>query len=477
MIYKKQFVIMEQPFDDPDFTHIQLTNGLTLSVHKQLHYESFGNCHLLGTAIQTDKTKKLPIEELAGHCNVENLMDIYKSWSGAWCLIANDEIHLDASSQLPVFYTTCKEKTLISSSLAVLSELTGYKKVIDDRLSIKHERGMDWYPIPLTQLENARQLLPSQILRFDRQKLSVIFRDIFKYKDSLSLSRDEILDNIVNIMREFFRNVGLQYQKIYVPLTGGYDSRTIFTVLSDTGIKFSTYTFYKKQMYQYDLNIPQKLAALRGVPHIVIKPQVKNEVDLRTKEYEIFTYRNASGADKLYYAHNMHINEKNAVVLKGNIWGTAMFFYKKLDNDEKDKLKSIKDAFLIENGSFFDKGIREYLEWVDKNPVNIEWCNRFYWEQRGAAWAGSISQSYGLLDSDYLNIANSIDLLNLLFSLPKEDRKSKLYERDIICRINPVLDQVPYNHDSGLDKIVYFIKRIFKTVRKYRYKITAFRRN
>lgn len=88
MIDSKQFIIMDVPFEKEDFLHITLSNGKTLSYHKELHIEIVkdetgnGKICLLGWAFQCEEKRKDPIEEIRQAQERENLEEILDTWSG-----------------------------------------------------------------------------------------------------------------------------------------------------------------------------------------------------------------------------------------------------------------------------------------------------------------------------------------------------------------------------------------------------------
>lgn len=130
MIHAKQFIISKKQYNGPDFLHIQLSDGYTLSCHKDLEVFCLerSSILLLGIAWQADPLRPAPaveMEELAekydGAIPEERILRMEESWCGRYVLIVQGRVYLDASGLLGIFYS----KTGISSSCSLLADSMG----------------------------------------------------------------------------------------------------------------------------------------------------------------------------------------------------------------------------------------------------------------------------------------------------------------------------------------------------------------
>src|SRR5438105_14935234 len=95
---------------------------------------------LVGLAIQQEPHKMFP-ESLLSRCTGAELLQEYRSWAGRWVLIIDDELHIDASGNLNVFYTA-SSRGLVSSSLELIRQFAGWVAPANE---IFHSMGIDWY--------------------------------------------------------------------------------------------------------------------------------------------------------------------------------------------------------------------------------------------------------------------------------------------------------------------------------------------
>src|SRR5581483_10531076 len=103
--------------------------------------------HLLGVAVQTDSQLPSPAEQIAA-CDAQSIGRAYAGWAGRWALVGNRQLAMDAAGLLGCFYGTqgtgAARELWASSSPALAAELVGAGPA--PLRSIKHRKGMDWYP-------------------------------------------------------------------------------------------------------------------------------------------------------------------------------------------------------------------------------------------------------------------------------------------------------------------------------------------
>lgn len=410
--------------------------GLSVGKIKDLNGEDW---HLLGIAIQTDKEKADPLTEI-GSSLTNDVKESYKSWTGRWVLIGNNEIHIDCSGSLGCFYTKINEDRWISSSLSILQEIG---KLIPRPETLKYEVGIEWYPLPMSRFEGVYKLLPSQFLNlktFNPQQRALP-------KPISGLSYNEILVKITEKLKFSLLNVSNSGKRIFLPLTAGHDSRLLLAAVRYAGIKVETVTTAYQKIAYSDFSLPFKLSKAAGYSHKYIRKSRFSK-----DNEELYNYHNARNTDhihKIWFSHGQYdFFKKNDLILRGGIFEVARCFYwKKMDLNLS--IESIFKAWRrvkYDHDSFHVRALTEWVKWVKQTPTEgLDWRDRFYLEQRVAGWLSSGEQALDITDTDRLHIINSHDLISLLLSIPVEKRRTSEHHVDLINKMFPGLLLYPFN--------------------------------
>lgn len=475
-IHKKQFVICNYEVKKDNFINVKLSNGLFFNYSKDLNVERIytenpeDEIYILGHAFQVNSDKQSPIDEIKKK-EYNTIDKCYESWSGRWILIYNGEIHMDACGTLGIFYTTQNDNVYISSSCAILKELCGINKV-KNLFYIEHGKGMDWYPGPKSILENINRLLPSQIIKLSKNKVEINNREIIS-KCYDNISDEEKINLICKYLDQLMKNISREYVgDILLPLTAGYDSRTILSIMLKSNIKFSTLTLEHSGILNSDVDIPNQLAKEFEFDHKYIK---RNKILDKNKliEFDNHTLGNCVDEDRLFYAHNQFPNGGNKLLLRGGIWEVSRGFYDDIligqnDNSIDEKLKCIRQSFHgFKEHSLHEESLALWLKYIETHKESIDWRDRLYLEQRVGGWLSSIEQALDLTDFDRIHPLNSKILISLLMSLSKEIRKDKNHQVEIIRLCEPKLLQYPFNKKTFNETIRNKIKIVINIYDNY----------
>ncbi|MBA2561944.1 MAG: hypothetical protein H0V14_03365 [Chitinophagaceae bacterium] len=435
---------------------LYLSHCLSLSVQKAEDL-SGKEWHLLGIAIQTDKEKPDPLTQI-GTSLTDGVKEIYKSWTGRWILVGNNEIHIDCSGSLGCFYTKINGERWISSSLAILQEIGSLSPRPD---TLKYESGIEWYPLPMSRFKGVDKLLPSQFLNlktFNPEQRALP-------KPISGLSYNEILEKITEKLKFSLLNVSNSGKRIFLPLTAGHDSRLLLAAVQYAGIKVETVTTAYPKIAYSDFSLPFKLSKAAGYNHKYIRKSKFSK-----DNEELYDYHNARNTDhihKIWFSHGQYdFFKKNDVILRGGIFEVARCFYwKKMDSNLS--IESIFKAWRrvkYDHESFHVRALTEWVKWVKQTPTEgLDWRDRFYLEQRVGGWLSSGEQALDLTDTERLHIINCHDLISLLLSIPVEKRRTSEHHVDLINKMYPSLLLYPFNRpDPRFKKLQKKISRISK---------------
>ena len=171
-------------------------------------------------------------------------------WSGRWVLIRDGILTLDACGTLGVFFAD----GWVSSSPALLAG--------EREAPLVEEPGvMNWYPPPRSGKWGVSRLLPSQTLDLRTFRLG-----------RRPLLTDPPADPAQLLVDAASRLAG----PLWLPLTGGVDSRTLLAVAAAAGLDVTTYTFVGVPVPEADRNLPPRLAAAVGFRHRQIRWQAED---------------------------------------------------------------------------------------------------------------------------------------------------------------------------------------------------------
>ena len=451
---KKQYVISSQRYDFPEmeetvlpygflYTHHEL-NTLTIRKDKESIY-GLGNAFCMDCAdksIQTDISAWKSID------------DVYSTryWTGRWVCVIGNTIITDASGLMPAFYCTEGGNWIISSSLAILSQMSG--RTIDTPVG---ESGINWSVLPGTSIEGINKLLPLQKIVLTDKGLVIRENNwIIDYSEQSTYTKclrmAELLENGLKNISQF------SGRKIYLALTGGKDSRLVFAALLKAGVEFNAYTAEHDKISHSDRTIPNMLASTFGKSYEYIK---KKQLSVeKLKYYDAFTCKNSIGADRQFFAHSQFDQlPANAIVIRSGLFELGQTYGRSISNGDLTDfvVKYPKYYFELQTGrqkESFDQWISEVKT---REGVTCDIRDQFYLEQRISGWASAIEQSLDLNEFISIQIANSAELLSILLSASETERKDLALIYKTIGILNASVMNYPVNKRYPDDRIRYLL--------------------
>jgi hypothetical protein len=215
------------------------------------------------------------------------------------------------------------------------------------------------------------------------------------------------------------------------------------------GLEFTTFTFDVLGMSTADRVLPPLLASDAGVPHRLVDRQRFDEERLRT--FDEHTALHTMDRDRELYAWGQWAQlPPDAIVIRANLFELgALYYHAKLPAYTDSVAESIENAFGFaqhhaSSPAHWD-GVRDWVEWIEAHPEPaIDWRDRFYWEQRGAGWAGALAQSLDLTQCESVNPVNCESLIASMLQIDRAKRHGKRWEVDLAYRMAPFLTDHPY---------------------------------
>ena len=466
--YFGQFILGPKQIGDKLYvSHIPIKEGIWLSCGDSLtigHTKNYEDkeLYLLGEAYQSDPSKQSPLKELR-NATLHNIDEISSSWAGRWLLVGYGRIFSDASSLLKCFYkkVTCNSSEACScwfaSNPVILHEVDHDQDItiaVEDRRALE----LGWVVPPRSGYKDIRVLLPSQCINIydgtvEPRRILSISKGVCSYADS----QDELIKRYSCILK----NIASNNDNIWIPLTGGHDSRLLTAISHHVGVRVNTYTFNKPycHMSYADKRLPPIIARLAGFEHHFF-----DKVSFSKERMDIYdqlsTFYDESVGSCYYYFVNGYWKhfEENTTILGGfcGELGRDNFLYKLLPVSPTGA-----DLFrVVPKTSFNRSAISELLHWWSQNPqINLDDRDRFYWEARLTGWAGNtmlqnslIFQFYNMRDIPMLNC---MKVFEIILGMDEIYRIRGKYGKDIIGLVLPQAKNIPINPRGPFHKRVF----------------------
>ena len=462
-LHRRQFVLGPAPVrPDAGWNTRAVDPSLVLSWSPSLPVASAvdsrgGVWHLLGRAVQADADGAPPLVEL------ERMQDgpverLYRRWAGRWVLIGGETVHTDAGAALGCFYRTVEAGEAagawVASSPALISDLPGSPPAAPigpPLLAIS--KGMDWYPPPASRFAGVHRLLPSQVLRLAPAGPRIESRRLMADATGQA-DYGRILDDAERTLRTTVAAYASGASELWLPLTGGVDSRLVLATSVAVGADVTAYTFDRPGLAPGDRELPPRLAAAVGVPHVMIKsgparPERRSLYDLHTARHSIEIDR------ELFTRGQWDVVPRSATSMRGGVFEVARGFYRsrfpaELPADDGEAHALIASVFQFDRfhrrSRAHRDGIARWLEWARRTPEpGLDWRDRLYLEQTIAGWLSSTAQGLDLFACELAYPANSHLLIGALLRIDVGRRAAARHHIDLIGRMTPELLQFPFN--------------------------------
>ncbi len=458
-VFRRQFYIGNKEYKaNTDWEVTKVTSNLYLSYCqslpvKKLHDKQGNMWVLIGDAIQSKVGEPEPIDILSNLNESSKIEDLYVSWTGRWILIGKEKLHLDAVGLLGCFYKITPENIEVASVPGFIA-----KSEIPETYKIVFGKGIDYYSTPDSGFKNISKLLPSQVLNISTGEIT--FRSLNCKIPELSYERkiEYLSEYLAYTLTNTYKKTN---KKFCLALTSGYDSRLLMAALDYAKLPYEAITFYYPTMRSGDLTIPKKLAKISKVNYELIRrkrPETKNWY-----LYAKHSTRHAVDREQEFILYQQFdaLNGNETILLRGG--GFEIASSKMRTNLPKEIISGDEICKIFKGNSQQAQSLNKWIDWVKKTEhKNLDWRDRFYWEQRVTGWLSSVEQAHDLIDLERLVPSNSLLFYNIMISIPEEIRLKKQHQVDMIRYLSPRLAEVAFNPRMGL---------IYRNMRKFMKKL------
>ena len=437
-LHKRQFCIARsrQQFG-PDWCHIDLPDGFTLSYQAHLPIQRIktetGETLIIGRCFSS-------ISGSAATCDL----------AGRFAILDWPHLRTDAAGLMALYYGGTEHQPFVTSSPALAAKLQNAKDFLQIQLNWK--MGLNWIPSPGSRVGGVARLMRDQAVKIPSLAIEFFPRPVTPL-GSFEESRLVLTSGLAHVLGQ----VEKSHEKVYLALTGGLDSRTLFAVLLARGIKFEAITQSYPGANPNDAKVAADLCRYAGVRHRLVpmeEPDVKAAAAL-----SLHTANSSDGSDEhyLFPGNSYRFLEKDDALIRGGCLELGRRFYQHkfggLELSEatgEQVLSKFKSDAHVEVVRFLDK----WLAWRRSHWNGLDLTDNFYLDQRLGGWLSAIEQSLDVLPGNSVQPVNCERFFSSLIApMSQEERSTGALQREVIRHLDSKLLKIPINPVSFTQKL------------------------
>lgn len=450
--FTRQFAITKQAAWLDGWASVPSLNRYIHSCDLEVTQSQDLRVSLLGYAIDpknTESSNREIVNQLASGTSDEAIQ-IGSSLAGRWVLLCEFQdrqfVMHDPCGLRQVFYSSdfCASQ---ASTAAKFFPLLPSEDALNGFLSTQFAKTNEeyWWPGDSTQYKGVKCLLPNHYL--DLNTLTT-HRYGIDALETVATGKEcaEILTANIRAAAQRF--------DLALPLTAGWDSRTILASCLNANIKPHCYTLKwgDRTNSHQDLRIPPQLINWQ---HQVI--ECPTQATRESYEFSKAFHESVNPAHDssipmgLWYGY-----PKGKVSLSGHCSEVARCFYK-----ERDALVDARYLAHITGMDATPFILEQFESWLadalpESKRCGIHILDLFYWEQRAGRWAANGQAQWDIVHERFTPF-NHRPLIFSLLSAPESLRKypDYLLYREMIENMAPHLLQIPVNPDSAKRQSIF----------------------
>ena len=388
----------------------------------------------------------------------DDFFEAVNEWTGIFCLFIFDESILgvqDCSGIKALYYGAPNGKTCFASHPQMVADIYGLKmdpfveKLVANKF---YNIGNRYLPGDLSPFAELKRIGANVYVEYINGSFNII-----RFYPTRALSMRETEEEYENGIKEAHRilnkNIELALKKwpdSAISLSGGTDSKTTLACANGLYDKLKFFSFQSK-----DTEITDSLAAREICEKIGLKHDIYT-IPSENSEIEDYEELKAIIVHSYGYIRGLaeHEIRKHISMYRWSYFDTEIkswiseivrvFFERKYGLRFPSKLSpryfSILQTRYFGSPSLLRTSDRIYKEFMEKfslkEPLfNYEHTDMYYWEVRMSSWGMLVTQSLGLCHRITFPF-NNRKLVELMLTLPRENRKTDKAHNDIIKTAN-----------------------------------------
>lgn len=250
-----------------------------------------------------------------------------------------------------------------------------------------------WWPGNSTPYRQISRLLPNHYLDLNH-------RTSHRYWPSTAVAPipfEEGAAKIAELLKQFINGAAARFP-LALPITAGFDSRTILAATRDVSQNTFYYTFFRKNLAgsSPDITIPARLLAKLGITHHLLELRSKTDSGFR----ELFERSVTPTHDSVYFIAQILANEypPNRVMLSSHASEIGRCLYHKFAEPPALTAEFLADKVDMRN-EFTYRHLGLWLDEAKKSATQYGFnvLDFFYWEQRIGSWGANGSQQLDII--------------------------------------------------------------------------------
>jgi len=407
--------------------------------------------------------EKLLCDAAESYQNSKDLFfETINEWTGIFCIFVFDEDILcvqDCAGIKALYYGTPSGKLCYTSHPQLVADIYNLKmdpfvkRLVNNRF---YNIGNRYLPGDLSPYTEMKRIGANVYLKTDKQGEHSVHRfypikpldacKTWEEYDSRIKSAYEILHNSLKITCQKWNNVA-------VSLSGGTDSKTTLACANGLYDKFQYFSFRSKESEAIDAIAAHEICEKIGVKHNIYT------IPGDSKEIEDYEELKAIIVHSYGYVRGLSESEirKHICMYRWCYFDTEVkswiseivrvFFDRKYGVKFPEKLSprhfSIFQTRYLASPMLLHKSDKVYKEYMQKFDLlipkyNYEHTDMYYWEVRMSSWGMMVTQSLDICHRITFPF-NNRKLVELILTLPREDRKEDKVHHDIMRTANAVI--------------------------------------
>lgn len=374
-----------------------------------------------------------------------SIMEVTEGWAGSWLLVGDGRVLTDAAALLGFLYRP-SAPVIGATSVPLLQQLLGAAPG-DPGRRLRWGPGVNWYPPPASPLDGVRRLLPSQALRVED---GTVEPRPLPTAPAAPPRLDSLVRDAADTIVGGLRAVAARYERVWVGLTSGHDSRLTLAAAAAEGLPVTAFTITFPGLAPADRTVPPRLAAAVGVPHRFVHWR-RRAAGSRLSAWDRHSGGASAEIDREFWARGLYdfAGPDDAVVRSGCFGVSKCHYWSALPPCDN---RSLPTADLVLAGMrepprpALSAAMNSWLRWAERTPHDgMDWRDRLYLEQRLAGWLSGVEHALTLLPARSLNPANAGVLYRKLQAFPAPTRQRVEHQRSITAALAPQLLEFPTN--------------------------------
>ena len=365
----------------------------------------------------------------------------------------------DCTCMQTTFYGSIDKQIYVSSHTNLIGDLLNleYDEYIK-RLSEYRFFSMLGNALPgdLTQFQELKRLIPNHYIAVEKNGNIEVKR--FYCPQKFELGLDKIAEKAADILHRNLELITEKWEKPSISMTGGCDSKTTLACASGLYDKFSYFSYTSSESEDVDARAAHTICGALGLKHDVyeiskedgefdkieeirsilewntgnIIPINKNDVRKRAffadiEDFDVEVKSWVSEVGRSYYSKRFNGRTKFGEKPTPRKCTTMYKFF-------------LHDRKLVkQTDKVFEDYLNKYFEQAKESPV--EWQEQLFWEYRMPSWNGLVITGEHKYSFDIAIPYNNRYLLELLLSVPIEQRINDTIYSKIRNKREPIIDE------------------------------------